>query len=60
MYRRPVKSFSLLAEFDPDPLPESFTPYEPAEVAALRTRPLGPEVVPEQQGLMALLKTISK
>jgi hypothetical protein len=44
----------------PDHLPESFTPYEPAEVAALRTRPLSPEVVPDRQRLMALLKTISK
>ena len=50
----------MLSEFDPGHLPESFTPYEPAEVAALRTRPLGPEVVPERQRLMALLKAISK
>ncbi|MDG2333980.1 MAG: cytochrome C [Myxococcota bacterium] len=50
----------MLAEFDPDHLPESFTPYEAAEVAALRTRPLGPEVVPERQRLMTQLKAISK
>ena len=50
----------MLAEFDPDHLPESFTPYAPAEVAALRTRPLGPEVVSERQRLMALLNANSK
>ena len=50
----------MLAEFDPDHLPESFIPYAPAEIAALRTRPLGPEVVPERQRLMALLRAISK
>jgi len=50
----------MLAEFDPDHLPESFTPYAPAEIAALRTRPFGPEVASERQRLMALLKAISK
>ncbi len=50
----------MLVEFDPGHLPESFTPYEPAEIAALRTRPFGPEVVSERQRLMALLKAISK
>ena len=49
----------MLAEFDPSHLPESFTPYEPAEIAALRSKPLGPEVVSERQRLMALLQANS-
>ena len=49
----------MLAEFDPGHLPESFTPYQSAEVAALRIRPLGPEVLSERKRLMTLLKARS-
>jgi len=50
----------MLAEFDPGHLPESFTPYASAEVATLRKRPLGPEVISERQRLMALIEATSK